>query len=130
MAARGDEPPLIDTVLRPGDGLYLPRGYLHSAVAQGETSIHLTFGIHASTERDVLEAVFEAVTGRGWRTALPAGWDPGSADGMSRLAAVIEDLRDALEQANMSDVAATLADGRARQQRPSLWRPSRRQRQP
>ena len=118
VRARAEDSPIIDTDLQPGDCLYLPRGFVHSAVAHGETSIHLTFGIHASTERDVLEAVFEAVTERGWRTALPAGWDPGSADGMSRLAAVIEDLRDALEQADLSDVAATLADGRARQQRP------------
>ena len=31
VAARAAEAPLIDTVLEPGDALYLPRGYLHSA---------------------------------------------------------------------------------------------------
>ena len=118
VRARAEDAPIIDTDLRPGDCLYLPRGFVHSAVAHGETSIHLTFGIHASTQRDVLEAVFASVKEQGWRAALPARWDPGSADGMSRLAAVIEDLRDALGQADLSDVAARLADGRARQQRP------------
>ena len=31
------EEPLIDTVLRPGDALYLPAGFLHAAEALGET---------------------------------------------------------------------------------------------
>ena len=44
----------IDTVLEPGDCLYLPRGWLHSAVAQGGTSIHLTIGLRATTRHDLL----------------------------------------------------------------------------
>ena len=43
--------PVIDTVLRPGDALYLPRGYLHSAKALGGVSVHLTVGIHPVTLR-------------------------------------------------------------------------------
>jgi ribosomal protein L16 Arg81 hydroxylase len=31
VTARAAEPPLMDTVLAPGDALYLPRGFLHSA---------------------------------------------------------------------------------------------------
>ncbi|TDT32790.1 cupin domain-containing protein [Naumannella halotolerans] len=46
-AAAGE--PLIDTVLEPGDALYLPRGWLHSAKALGEVSVHLTLGIHVWT---------------------------------------------------------------------------------
>ncbi|MEU1023720.1 cupin domain-containing protein, partial [Streptomyces sp. NPDC005904] len=42
-AARGE--PHIDTVLAPGDVLYLPRGWLHAARARGEVSIHLTLGV-------------------------------------------------------------------------------------
>ena len=34
------------SMLRPGDCLYLPRGWLHSATALGGVSTHLTFGIH------------------------------------------------------------------------------------
>ena len=40
--ATGD--PVIDTVLRPGDSLYLPRGYLHAAEALGGVTCHLTVG--------------------------------------------------------------------------------------
>ena len=35
---------VIDTVLEPGDALYLPRGYLHAASALGGVSGHLTIG--------------------------------------------------------------------------------------
>ena len=40
---------MIDAVLRPGDALYLPRGYIHSAAALGEISAHLTIGVHSVT---------------------------------------------------------------------------------
>ncbi len=46
---RAAEPPLIEAVLRPGDCLYLPRGYLHAAVALGGVSTHLTVGVHCWT---------------------------------------------------------------------------------
>jgi hypothetical protein len=52
-AAKGE--PYIDTVLEPGDVLYLPRGWLHAAQAQGEVSIHLTLGIHSWTRYALAE---------------------------------------------------------------------------
>ena len=38
-----------DLLLEAGDVLYLPRGRVHAAEAQEETSIHLTLGIHPPT---------------------------------------------------------------------------------
>lgn len=55
VAEQARREPVIDTVLRPGDSLYLPRGWLHAAQAQGEVSIHLTFGIHNWTRYAVAE---------------------------------------------------------------------------
>ena len=46
---RAAEPPLMEAVLRPGDCLYLPRGFLHAAVALGGVSTHLTIGVHTWT---------------------------------------------------------------------------------
>jgi hypothetical protein len=54
VVARARTAPAIDAVFEPGDVLYLPRGWIHSAVAQGGTSIHLTIGIRAATRHDVL----------------------------------------------------------------------------
>ena len=76
VAARASEDPLIDTVLRPGDALYLPRGFLHSAVAQGEVSIHLTVGVHPLTAYDLArEMIAAAATDRELRRSLPLGVD-------------------------------------------------------
>ncbi|HSU73771.1 MAG TPA: cupin domain-containing protein [Terrabacter sp.] len=41
--------------LRPGDVLYLPRGWVHSATALGGVSIHLTLGVHVWTRRHVAD---------------------------------------------------------------------------
>jgi bifunctional lysine-specific demethylase and histidyl-hydroxylase NO66 len=49
------EPPLLEALLRPGDCLYLPRGYLHSATALGGISTHLTLGVHVWTRYALAE---------------------------------------------------------------------------
>lgn len=50
----GGRPAEIDVVLQPGDALYLPRGWLHSAQTTDQRSIHLTVGLLATTWADVL----------------------------------------------------------------------------
>jgi hypothetical protein len=44
--------PVIDTVLAPGDTLYLPRGWLHEARTSTVDSLHLTVGINVYTWLD------------------------------------------------------------------------------
>lgn len=56
--------PLLEETLEPGDCLYLPRGYLHSATALGGTSIHLTIGVHAWTRRHLADALLARVAAR------------------------------------------------------------------
>jgi hypothetical protein len=60
VTARAGEEPVLDVVMRPGDALYLPRGWLHSAVARAGTSIHLTIGVAAFTGADVVEQLVAA----------------------------------------------------------------------
>ena len=55
VAERAREAPLIETVLRPGDCLYLPRGFLHAATALGGVSTHLTIGVHSWTRYALAE---------------------------------------------------------------------------
>ncbi|MET7745994.1 cupin domain-containing protein [Streptomyces sp. NPDC005385] len=50
----------LDTVLNPGDVLYLPRGWLHSAQAQGDVSIHVTLGVHVWTRHALAEQLTRA----------------------------------------------------------------------
>ena len=53
-------PPTLDAVLAPGDCLYVPRGWLHSATALGGTSIHLTMGVHVWTRRQLADDLVRA----------------------------------------------------------------------
>jgi hypothetical protein len=81
-AAKGEA--YIDTVLEPGDALYLPRGWLHAAEAQGEVSIHLTLGIHSWTRYALAEHLAQAALAAlgddpEMRRTLPFGADgPGA----------------------------------------------------
>ncbi|WP_431031781.1 cupin domain-containing protein [Streptomyces sp. P6-2-1] len=76
--------PVLDTVLEPGDVLYLPRGWLHSAVAQGTVSVHLTLGVHPWTRHALAAQLAEtALTALredpAMRASLPLGVDgPGA----------------------------------------------------
>ncbi len=72
-------PPLIDTVLEPGDALYLPRGTVHSAQALGETSIHLTIGVHPLTRYDLVRLPAGRRAGRPARCARRCPWASTSA---------------------------------------------------
>jgi len=86
VAAKAKQKPLIDTVLTPGDALYLPRGYLHSAVAQGEVSIHLTVGVHPVTAYDLArELISAAAADPELRQSLPMGLDTADLSAMTDL---------------------------------------------
>jgi hypothetical protein len=76
VAARAAEDPVIDTVLEPGDALYLPRGTIHAAKALGETSIHLTVGLHPITRYQLVRQLLTAAQDDpALRSSLPAGVD-------------------------------------------------------
>ena len=76
VAAAGAGEPVIDQVLRPGDALYLPRGWIHSATALGDTSIHLTVGMAAYTRADVVDTLLSLVGDTAeLRASLPFGID-------------------------------------------------------
>ncbi|MFD4790044.1 cupin domain-containing protein [Streptomyces sp. NPDC058459] len=80
VAEAAEGPAYIDTVLEPGDVLYLPRGWLHAARAKGEVSIHLTLGVHVWTRYALAEQLAEtalaALRDDPWaRASLPLGAD-------------------------------------------------------
>lgn len=83
-------PPVLDFELRPGDTLYLPRGWPHEAQTSREASLHLTVGLHPVTVmeavRDALEACADDLEFR--RALRPDGTLPD--DVVDRLAARLE----------------------------------------
>lgn len=76
ITRRVQDEPVVDAVLNPGDALYLPRGWIHSARALGETSVHLTIGVAPFTGMDVVRAVVDQLEGvADFRRSLPAAVD-------------------------------------------------------
>ena len=102
--------PAIDAVLRPGDALYLPRGWLHSAEALGDVSVHLTVGIHSVTRYALVEALLGlAADEPELRASLPLGVDVADPDQLGAdLAATVEALSGWLGKADPAAVAARL----------------------
>jgi ribosomal protein L16 Arg81 hydroxylase len=106
--AAGD--PVIDTVLRAGDALYLPRGWVHSAQALETTSVHLTIGISPLTGVDVARSVVEQLTtSDAFRRSLPMGADPTDQDEI--IATVTKVMAQMVEA--LRDEASTLSTGAA-----------------
>lgn len=76
--------PTLDVVLRGGDSLYIPKGWIHSATALGETSIHLTVGMAAFTRYDVaLQMLKTWADDPAMRTPLPLGIDLADVDAVA-----------------------------------------------
>ncbi len=125
IAARAAEQPLIDVVLEPGDALYLPRGYLHSADALGEVSIHLTVGVHPVTRHHLVQQlVARARDDPALRASLPMGVELGDSEVLaSELSATVSalaaHLASAAGSAAVEAVAAAVADEVTSQTRPA-----------
>ncbi|MEV7628223.1 cupin domain-containing protein [Actinoplanes sp. NPDC089786] len=76
VTATASGAPALDVVLRPGDALYLPRGWLHAASAQDARSLHLTIGIRAFTRYTIVEELLRlAASDQRLRATLPYGLD-------------------------------------------------------
>jgi ribosomal protein L16 Arg81 hydroxylase len=67
--------PAIDVELKPGDSLYIPRGFLHGAETVERESAHLTIGILSYTWLDVINELMRAADQHdSFRESLPPGF--------------------------------------------------------
>lgn len=125
IAERVAEEALIDTTLEPGDALYLPRGTVHSAEALGETSIHLTVGVHPLTRYQLVRFLFDAVQDDPQlRVSLPMGADLADPDVLApHLAATIAALRVSLERVPETQIAERIGTNLMQRTRPEAIGP-------
>ncbi len=99
--------PLLDVTVRPGDTLYVPRGWLHEALTSESDSLHLTVGVNVHT----------------WLDAFKAALDECADDVAFRRSAIggPDDLVDALEQRlGAGDVERRREERLVRTRRPVL----------
>lgn len=125
QASRADA--LIDTVLEPGDALYLPRGYVHGAQALEGISAHLTVGVHSVTRFAVAEALLaQAANDPQLRTSLPLGIDLADAVMVAtEIRATIGVLTRWLDQAESGPTGSRLREQVWGQSRPAPLTPIR-----
>lgn len=129
VAAAAQGPAVIDTVLEPGDVLYLPRGYLHSARAATATSCHLTVGIHPVTGVTVATGLLallseQAAADAQLRRALPLGVDAGDPEQTTAVVqATIDRMRLLLDTLDPTAAADRLRSAAWAQVRPSAVSP-------
>ncbi|PWS38547.1 hypothetical protein DFH01_04520 [Falsiroseomonas bella] len=58
--------------MKPGDLLYLPRGWYHDALAEAPASVHIAYGVHAPLGMDLLNILMErALHDAEFRKPLP-----------------------------------------------------------
>ena len=93
--------PALEFTLRPGDVLYLPRGWVHSATALGGVSTHLTLGVHVWTRRHLADALVASALTAASRDERVRASLPLSPEGFGHgtLATDIELVREALLRA-------------------------------
>jgi len=110
VEARAAEEPFLDAVLRPGDALYLPRGWLHAATALGEVSAHLTVGVHVLTRAALVDALAALVLDEpDLRATLPLGTDATDVDDLApHVTATVEALVARLRTVGADAVAERL----------------------
>jgi ribosomal protein L16 Arg81 hydroxylase len=123
---RAESAPYLEATFAPGDVLYLPRGWIHSATALGDFSIHLTIGVSAHTRSELAERMIAHLTASpSLRAALPMSVDRMSQDHLQSL--VREATADLIELLRgdefADDVAAEAASAFRGALRPEPVRP-------
>jgi bifunctional lysine-specific demethylase and histidyl-hydroxylase NO66 len=114
------QPVLFDADLGPGDSLYLPRGYVHSARAQQGVSLHLTIGVLATTVHDLARRLVDrAADEEVFRRALPVGYPDDPALAVRAVKDTVAELLSWLERLDPEPVAEDLRD-RFWRRRPQL----------
>ena len=122
---RVGEEAIIDTALEAGDALYLPRGTVHAAQALGETSIHLTVGVHPLTRYQLVRYVLDALQDEpALRTSLPMGVDLADPDVLApHLAATVAALEASLRRVPASRIAERVGTELMQRTRPEALGP-------
>ncbi|WP_170177635.1 JmjC domain-containing protein [Thermomonospora umbrina] len=107
--AEGPGEPVLELDVHPGDMLYVPRGWVHEASSEEETSLHLTIGVQPVVWVDLLYKAVDLLAANDvtWRRGLPLGFSTDET-AARRTAELTADLLSALPSALPVDSA--LAD--------------------
>jgi len=104
--------PICETVLHPGEVLYIPRGFVHEGIAGDQPSLHITVDIHVRTWLDFFSDALAAMAQREprFRRSLPAGF-LNSEEGMQLLDSEFHEFLDLFrDRTQLSDAVSKHAE--------------------
>ncbi|MER5728964.1 cupin domain-containing protein [Streptomyces sp. NPDC002138] len=99
--------PLIDVELKPGDMLYIPRGFAHSARTADVPSAHITIGIRAYQWRIVFEKALTEILDT-LREPLPVGFADDPAELAAQAVQQLGDLKRRLDSIDLDSLSAAV----------------------
>jgi hypothetical protein len=119
VAAR--QPVLFEAQMAPGDCLYLPRGFIHSAAAQDGVSLHITIGVLATTVHDLLRRLLDrAADEPAFRRTLPPTHASDADAARAVVKEAVAELSGWLAHLDVEPVAAQLVESAALRRAPLL----------
>ena len=102
-------PPVIDTLVTPGDSLYIPAGFPHSATTQERASVHITVGILAITWAATLREALKIVeSGQGFRDPLPLRFSVDDEDFVEEVRRRLEEIGSSVAELDPVDMVRKL----------------------
>jgi lysine-specific demethylase/histidyl-hydroxylase NO66 len=100
---------LLEARMRPGDLLYIPRGYFHDALADAGESLHLTFSVESPTGADLLRLLRQvALQDPLFRADLPHEREGEGAALREHLGLLAERLAELVRSSLFSDELSTM----------------------
>jgi len=118
--AAARQPVLFEHQMRPGDAMYLPRGFIHSAAAQEGVSLHVTVGVLATTVHDLLRQILDrAGEDAALRRSLPPAYAADAETATGVVKSAVAELVAWLERLDVGEAAGALVETVARRRAPS-----------
>ncbi|MDQ4097620.1 MAG: cupin domain-containing protein [Actinomycetota bacterium] len=109
-SGRKPGPVLLSVELEPGDCLYVPRGFPHSASSTESATAHLTVGVLTYTAQEVVKDILKRTEADiAFRRSLAPGFARDEAALVADVAALMGELRDWLDTVDPTAVAAKIA---------------------
>jgi hypothetical protein len=102
------EPPDYQYTLRPGDVLWVPRGWIHNAVPTDEPSMHVAIGVAETSRHALVRTIICDALAReeAFRRDLPVGYARSAASSEDTIRGLLRALADWAQRADTARLAA------------------------
>lgn len=106
-----EEAPSLEVTLRPGDTLWIPRGWIHNGFATGEPSLHVSISVASLTHHWIATEMIRSLAEvRALRADVPWGFTSDAAIREDAVRQTQKLVAEALSSLDIEELSATVAD--------------------